>query len=157
MLVSKAQIVVGLVLLMSSASVEAMEFGDRPGVKSPSFAVARLSVSHDRLRRQIGNCRTLYNKAPVQLKITDRPRPLFTVIDDAVVSSKHGPGRLSAEFSAVSWSSKVKLDPRRAVSIRRKPNVIIGEMKFEDRPGPVSNPFAGKAAAMQARMFVASH
>jgi hypothetical protein len=141
MLISEA-VVVALVLMMSSASAEAMEFGDRPGLPhGASSARLSASVSQDRLRRQIDGYTALEQRAVVRLKITDRPRPLFTMIDNAVLSSRDRPGRLSAEFSRASWTSIIK-----PASIHRKPNVVIGTMKFEDRPGNVSNRFKDVAA-----------
>lgn len=134
MLISEA-VVVALVLMMSSASAEAMEFGDRPGLTSGvSSAPLSASVSQDRFRRQVDSYSFLDQSAAVRLNLTDRPRPLFTVMDEAMVSSNQGPGRLSAEFNVASWTVTFK-----GASIHRKPNVVIGGMRFEDRPGPISN------------------
>jgi hypothetical protein len=71
------------------------------------------------------------------------------MIDNAVLSSRDRPGRLSAEFSRVSWTSIIK-----PASIHRKPNVVIGTMKFEDCPEPGSNYFRVPKAAARTKLRI---
>ena len=124
------------ILLMSSVSANAMEFGDRPGLSSPT--VSHTVASVDRSRRQID---ALAQFKISGLKLADRRRPISNVNHKRLASlPKDGPGRLSPEFTVVSGGPHIRLDVRHAVSIPRKPVTMIMGMKFEDRPGSMATP-----------------
>lgn len=135
------------ILLMSSVSAEAMEFGDRPGLVAEhrSPVVRHKTASTDRVRRQVDDL--------VRFKIggsmlAERQRPVSMVIHTPLDSlMRDRPGRLSPEFTAVSESSHIRLDSRHSASIPRKPAVMIVGMRFEDRPGASSVGFANITTA----------
>jgi hypothetical protein len=155
MLISRVQMVLAAVLLMSSASAEAMEFADRPGVmlglsSAPSSAVS----SQDRLRRQIDRHIALERRVVPMNRLADRPRPVTNLIRGPVVSVFNDrPGRLSAEFSATAVTSGIELKSRYTGSIHRRPDVVKAAMRFEDRPGFASN----QPKAAKLRIIIASH
>jgi hypothetical protein len=96
--------VIAAVVLMLSVSAEAN--AGRPnlisGIDSPSTVRAIPSV--DRSRRQINRHVVLLPVSVAATKLADRPRPISNLIQARVAFRTFGgrPGRLSAEFSAVS-------------------------------------------------------
>jgi hypothetical protein len=137
------------ILLMSSVSAKAMEFGDRPGMAGVSLPPARnVTLSDDRMRRQIGGRTTIAAIKNAQSKLADRPRPVSNIVGKRVSSIiKDGLGRLSQEFIIVSADSQFRTSLRHPVSIRRKPIVVFGSMRFDDHPGSMSNGFKDMTAA----------
>jgi hypothetical protein len=142
---------IAAVVLMSSVSAQAMEFDDLPvlisGMSSPSTVRAMPSV--DRSRRQIDNHVMLLPVAPAGTKLADRPRPISNLILARVAHRIFGdrPGRLSAEFSAVSKGSGISFENRPGqLSNRFRPIATPTVMRFENRPGSVSNRFKTLAA-----------
>jgi hypothetical protein len=139
------------VVLMLSVSAQAMEFADRPnlicGVSSPSTVCAMPSVDHS--RRQIDNHVILLPVAPPGTKLADRPRPVSNLIQARVAYRifTDRPGRLSAEYSAVSKGSSIRFVNRPGqLSNRFRPIATPAVMRFENRPGSVSNRFKTWAA-----------
>ncbi len=129
MLNAKVSAVVAAVLVMSSASVQAMEFGDRPGMSvvssSPTVQVASVG---DLARRQIGQPKSL-------LGIDEQTLGIVNAIL-ATSAATEGPGRLSAEFSAVAVSSGDFEHRPIMIGSRIKDTVKRAAMRFENRPGP---------------------
>jgi hypothetical protein len=142
---------IAAVVSMLSVSAQAMEFADRPnlisGVSSPSTVRAMPSVDHS--RRQIDNHVILLPVAPAGTKLADRPRPISNLIQARVAYRIFGdrPGRLSAEFSAVSKGPSIRFVNRPGqLSNRFNPTATHTVMRFEDRPGSTSNRFKPLAA-----------
>ncbi|MGH6875297.1 MAG: hypothetical protein ACREDW_09785 [Aestuariivirgaceae bacterium] len=147
MLILKVPAFIAAVLFLSSVSAGAMEFADRPGMMSGSSTpqAIRDRPTDDRLRRQINS---LLIPQPVQAaerKPSDRPRPVSLVpIRFSFAKFGDRPGRLSAEFSAVSNISFEHGAGVAGSDFRPIPAPIA--MKFENRPGPISNRFGTLAA-----------
>jgi hypothetical protein len=147
MLKLKVPAVIAAMFFMSSVSAQAMEFADRPGpisavLSSPS--IVRAMPSADRSRRQIDNHVVLMPGTVTGMKLTDRLRPISSLIQARVahVMFEDRPGRLSAEFSAVSSGSGIRFEHRPGVASNRfKPIATPTAMKFENRPGSISNRF----------------
>jgi hypothetical protein len=115
MLIAKLPAAIVAVLLMSPVSAKAMEFADRPGPVSETFASAlavRAMQSEERSQRQINNRNILHPVSIEWIKLADRPRPISNLKRVWVVQTKlqNRPGRLSAEFSAVAKSSRMKFE-----------------------------------------------
>ena len=152
MLIAKVPAAVAAVLLMSSVSVHAMEFADRPGSVSETFMSA-LTVcaiqSEERLRRQINNHNILQPVSVAWMKLADRPRPISNLkrVWVVQVTFQNRPGRLSAEFSAVAESSRIKFEYGPGeVSSWVKPTATPMAMRFDRHPGPIGNLFPPLAA-----------
>jgi hypothetical protein len=148
MLKLKVPAIIAAMFFMSSVSAQAMEFADRPGPISEAFnspSTVRALPIEDRSRRQIDNHVVLLPITKPGTKLTDRPRPISNIIPIRVVHIMLGdrPGRLSAEFSAVSRNSGIRFAG--VVSNRFKPIATPTAMKFENRPGSISNRFKALA------------
>jgi hypothetical protein len=147
MLNAKVPAVIAAVLFMSSASAQAMEFADRPGPISKTFASAlavRAMQSEERSHRQINNHNILHPVSVEWMKLADRPRPIYNLRQVWVVKRtfQTGPGRLSDEFSAVTKSSRMKFEYGPGeVSSWLKPTVTPIAMKVGHHPGPIGNLF----------------
>jgi len=92
MLIAKVPAVVAAVLFMSSVSAQAMEFADRPGpiAENVTSALAIRAIQSEEL--------------------ADRPRPNLRQVWVAQGTFQTKLGRLSAEFSAVAKSSRMKFE-----------------------------------------------
>lgn len=145
MLIAKVPAVIAAVLFMS-VSVQAMEFADPPGPISGALSSPRLTVHAnpcaDHSRRQINNPVALLPASVAGTKLADRPRPASLIRIQLVrVVFGDRPGRLSAEFRAVAHGT-MRFEHRPGkVTNRFKATNTASAMKFENRPGPVSNRF----------------
>lgn len=150
MLKVRVSAVIAAVLLMSSVSAQAMEFADRPEPISEAFnspAAVRAIPSDDHSRRQINNPVVLLPVIVAETKLTDRPRPVSNVIP-IKVSHSDRPGRLSAEFTKVARGSGIRFEyGPGVVASWLQPATASTALKFENRPGPVSNHFNISVAA----------
>jgi hypothetical protein len=102
-------------MLFISASAQAMQFADRPGLSSEiisASAAGRAVRSDDFSRRQIAHRNVLLTAPVTAAKLADRPRPVSNRIRIAVTEMmfESRPGRLSAEFSAVTKSYGMKFE-----------------------------------------------
>jgi hypothetical protein len=147
MLIAKVPVSIAAVLLMSSVSVQAMEFANRPGpifeavTSAPAIAAMQ---SEERLRRQITNHNILQPVSVAWMKLADRPRPISNLKRVWVVQRtfQNRPGRLSAEFSAVARTTRINFEYGPGeVSSWLKPNAAPIAMKFNHPPGPIGNLF----------------
>lgn len=152
MLIAKVPAVIAAVLFMSSVSAQAMEFADRPGPISETVISAltvRALQSEERPHRQINNHDMLHSVSVAWLKHDDRPRPISNLKRVWVVQMTlpNRPGRLSAEFSAVTKGSRIKFEygPGK-VTGWLKPTATPIAMKFGHHPGPIGNLFLPLAA-----------
>jgi hypothetical protein len=151
MLKLRVSAVIGAVFFMSSVSAQAMEFADRPGSTPGVFNSLRATPampSDDRSRRQINNHIVLMPVAAAGMKLADRPSPVSLVrIQIARMMVEERPGRLSPEFSTVPFGSGIRFEYGPGlVSSWLKVNATPVAMKFENRPGPISNRFKALAA-----------
>ena len=146
MLILKVPAFIAAVLFMSSVSAQAMEFADRPGpisgaLKSPSIVCAM--PIEDRLCRRVNNHFILRATTATEKKLAARLRPVSHLIRIQVAQMMfERPGRLSAEFSAVARGSGIRFEYGPGVaSSWLKPTATPNAIKFENRPGSVSNRF----------------
>jgi hypothetical protein len=151
MLIAKVPAAIAAVLFMSSVSAQAMEFADRPGPLSESFASAltvRALQSEERSRRQINDHNILQPASVAWIKL-DRPRPISNLKRVWVVQMtfQNRPGRLSAEFSAVAKGSRIKFEygPGEVTSWL-KPTARPIAMKFDHHQGLIGNLFPALVA-----------
>jgi hypothetical protein len=128
MLNGKISALVAAVLVMTSASAQAIEFADRPGMPVVSSMTALQTPSvGDLTRRQIHQ--------PKSLLGTDE-RAMAILNSILALAAPEGPGRLSAEFSqVVSDTGNFELRPI-MIGSSIKYTVRHAAMRFEDRPGP---------------------
>jgi hypothetical protein len=145
MSIVKVPAVIAALLFLSSASAQAMEFADRPGLAPKiinSLSAIPGTQTDDYSRRQINNHNVLLADTAPLAKLADRPGPVSNLIRTNLSQSEDRPGRLSAEFSGVSVGSGIKFEHRPwMVSSRSKAITTRAAMRFEDRPGPMSNRF----------------
>lgn len=146
MLILRVPAVIAAVLFMSSASAQALEFVDRQGPISGAFnssSAVRAIPGDDHSRRQINDAVLLLPATVAETKLADRPRPVSLVrIRVASMMFGKGPGRLSAEFSAIATASRIRFDHRLGViSNHFEPIAMATAVRFENRPGPISNRF----------------
>jgi len=161
MLIVKVPAAVAAVLFMS-VSAQAMEFAKRPAPVSETFAWAptvRSVHGDERLRRQI-NTQNIFHPVSVEWMKLDRPRPISNLKRVWTVQRtvQNRPGRLSAEFSALASSSRIRFEYGPGeISGWLKPTRIA--MKFADRPGPIANlfsPLADVDVTLADRAFTSS-
>lgn len=165
MLIVKVPAVMAAVLFMSSVSVHAMQFADRPGQISKTVTSAltvRAMQSDERLRRQIHNHSILLPASVAWMKLADRPRPISNLKRVWVMQMtfQNKPGRLSAEFSAVARGSRIKFEygPGEVSSWLKAP-ATPKAMKFAHHSGPIGNlfpPFAAEDIKFADRGFTSS-
>lgn len=132
MLMVKVPAVLAAVLFMASVSAQAMEFADRPGIAvASSLPAIQVASVGDLARRQIHQ--------PKSLLGTDEKTMAIVNSILARLAEPEGPGRLSAEFSAVVKPSGVKFEfgPGELASWL-KPTATTVAMKFEDRRRPIT-------------------
>jgi hypothetical protein len=152
MLIAKVPAVIAAVLFMSSASAQAMEFADLPGPISETFDSAltvRAMQSEERSNRQLNKHNVIHTVSVEWMKLADRPRPISNFKQVWVVqgTSQTKPGRLSAEFSAVAKSSRVRLEYGPGeLSGWLKPTEIRIALKASHHRGPIGNLFPPLAA-----------
>lgn len=149
MLIVKVPAVVAVVLFLSSVSAQAMEFADRPGLNSAmisSPAAIRALLTGDCSRRQINNRNVLLPPSVTWTKLADRPSSIANRTQIPVAQAIR-PGRLSAEFSSVARKPGIKFEYGPGLASGwLKPSATHIAMKFEHRPGPISNRFITSAA-----------
>jgi hypothetical protein len=150
MLILRVPAVIAAVLFMSSVSAQALEFVDRPGPISGVFnapSAVRAIPSGDHSRRQINDAVLFLPATVAETKLADRPRPVSLVrIRVASMIFGKGPGRLSAEFSAVSRDASIRFEHRPAMVTQHfKPTVTIAT-RFGNRPDAMLNRFKASAA-----------
>jgi hypothetical protein len=160
MLIVKVPAAVAAVLFMS-VSAQAMEFA-KPAPVSETFAWAptvRAVQSDERLRRQI-NTHNIVHPVSVEWMKLDRPRPISNLKRVWTVQRtvQNRPGRLSAEFSALARSSRIKFEygPGEISGWLKPPRIA---MKFAHRPGPIGNlfpPMADVDVTLADRAFTSS-
>jgi hypothetical protein len=145
MLIAKVPAVISAILFMSSVSAQAMEFVDRPG---PALAVRALH-SEERSHPQINDHDILHPVSIEWMKLVDRPRPISNLKRVWVVQMKfqNRPGRLSAEFSAVAESFRMKFEygPGEVSSWLKATETRI-VLKASHHRGPIGNLFPPLAA-----------
>jgi hypothetical protein len=152
MLIAKVPAAIAAVLLMSSVSVQAMEFADRPGPISETFITAltvRAMQSEEGLRRHINDHNILLPTSVAWIKLADQPRPISNLTGVWMMQMTHQnrPGRLSAEFSAVAKSSRMKFEYGPGeVSNWLKPTATRIASRVSHYPGPIGNLFPPLAA-----------
>ena len=130
MLNAKVSAFVAAVLVMSSVSAQAMEFGDRPGMAVvSSMPAVQVASAGDLARRQIDQ--------PKSLLGTDRQTMVIVNSVFSLLSDSEGPGRLSAEFSLVADNSG-NFERRAVMSGGKIRDISRLSMTFADRPGVVS-------------------
>ncbi len=133
MLIAKVSAVVAAVLFMSSVSAQAMEFADRPGITvTSSLPAIQVASVGDLARRQIHQ--------PKSLLGTDEKTMAIVNSILARLAQPEGPGRLSAEFSAVVKPSGVTFEfgPGELASWL-KPTATAVAMNFKDRRRPITS------------------
>jgi hypothetical protein len=147
MLIAKFPAAIVAVLLMSLVSAKAMEFADRPGPISDTFASAlavRAMQSEERSHRNI-----LHPVSDTWMELADRPRPISNLKWVWVVQTKlqNRPGRLSAEFSTVVKGTHIRFEYGPGeVSSWLKPTETRIALKASHNRGPIGNLFPPLAA-----------
>jgi hypothetical protein len=125
MMILRVPAVVAAVLFMSSVSVEAAGFADRPDMLYGNALQQIVHVSKDRLRRQISS----------HIVFPTAPRLIlnFVRIPKIHVALAMTPGRLSPEFSPAIRRPAVNFETWSRLGSGR-----YSAMTFKDQPGPMS-------------------
>jgi hypothetical protein len=127
MLNAKVTAVVAAVLVMSSVSAQAIEFGDRPGIPVVrSMQAVQVTSAGDLARRQIDQ--------PKSLLGADRQTMVILNSIFSLLSETEGRGRLSAEFSQVAVDFG-NFERRTVMSGRKIKDISRRSITFADRPG----------------------
>lgn len=125
MLNAKVLAIVAAVLVLSSVSVRAMEFADRPGTMVVGSLAAKLvAQSGDLARRQVHHHKSLLGA----------DEQTMTILNSILASLPEGPGRLSDEYSPTAVDSGNFERRHTMIGSRTKVVTRCSIMRFEDRP-----------------------
>jgi hypothetical protein len=152
MLIAKVPAVVAAVLFMSSVSAQAMEFADRPLLiwkTSTTALTVRAMQTEEGLRRKVNNHDVILPVSSTWMKLGNPPRPISNLNRVWVeqLTFQNRPGRLSAEFSVVAKSFRMRFEygPGETSSwLNSNATPIV--MKFAHHLGQIGNLFPPLAA-----------